>query len=82
MGALLGHFDLLPLVYGVVIFLGLWSMWRKFMTGRWLQLLIEVAVFWLVFSLHAGTMTGGFAATVAALLAGIFFKPTKRRTKA
>ena len=31
------------------------------------------AVFWLVFTLHGHSMTGGFAATIAALLAGVFF---------
>lgn len=67
----LGHVDLAPLVYGVVIFLGLWSMWRKLMKGKYLALCIEVGVFILVFKLHGGTMAGGFAATVAALLAGI-----------
>lgn len=69
----LGHFDLTPLFYGVVIFLGLWAMWAKLLNGRWLALVIEVFVFWLVFKLHGGTMAGGFAATLAALLAGFIF---------
>ena len=65
------HGSLEPLIYGVIIFLGLFSMWWKFTRGKYLALVIEVSVFILVFKLHGGTMAGGFAATVAALLAGI-----------
>lgn len=67
------HLDIMPLVYGIVIFLGLWSMWAKLTSGRFIALVIEVGVFWLVFSLHGGTMAGGFAAAIAALLAGSVF---------
>ena len=66
-----GSFE--PLIYGVIIFLGLWSMVHKFKHGKWLALAIEVSVFVLVFKLHSGTMVGGFAATIAALLAGLVF---------
>ena len=69
----LGHLDLAPLIYGFVIFIGLWSMWSKLAHGKFLALGIEVSVFWLVFSLHGGSMTGGFSAAVAALLAGFIF---------
>lgn len=69
----LGHMDLGPLVYGLVIFLGLYSMWWKLTRHKYLSLMIEVVVFVLVFNLHGGTMAGGFAATIAALLAGVFF---------
>lgn len=64
------HLDLMPLLYGVVIFIGIASMFSKLISGRIFALIIEVGVFWLVFSLHGGTMTGGFAAAIAALLAG------------
>lgn len=66
----LGHLDVAPLFYGVLMFFGLWSMWRKFINGRWLGLIVEVTVFSLVFSLHGGTMNGGFAAMIAALISG------------
>jgi len=66
----LAHIDVMPLLYGCVMFLGIWSMWRKLISFKLFQLTIEVGVFWLVFSLHGGTMTGGFAAMTAALLAG------------
>ena len=67
----LGHIDVGPLLYGVVIFVGLYSMWHKLITGRLFSFVIEVSAFVLVFKLHGGTMAGGFAATVAALLAGV-----------
>lgn len=67
------HLNIMPLLYGVVIFLGLWSMWAKLTSGKFIAFLIEVSVFVLVFSLHGGTMAGGFAAAIAALLAGFFF---------
>ena len=66
----LAHFDVTPLIYGVVMFLGIWSMWRKLVAFKVLALTIEISVFALVFSLHGGTMAGGFAAMTAALIAG------------
>lgn len=78
MGIGLAHLDFTPLFYGVVMFLGLWSMYHKATHGQYLAFLIEVGVFVLVFKLHGGTMAGGFAAMVCALLAGSIF-PTLRR---
>ena len=73
MNVLLGHIDWGPIAYGLVIWFGLLIMWVKFTTGRWLSLSIDIAVFCIVFKLHGGSMTGGFAATIAALLAGMVF---------
>jgi hypothetical protein len=67
---LLGHMDLMPLFYGIIMFLGIWSMWHKLTTGRLGSFAIEAGVFALVFTLHGGTMAGGFAAMIAALIAG------------
>lgn len=75
----LGHLDVGPLIYGFVIFIGLWSMWAKLVSGKFLAFGIEVFVFWLVFSLHGGSMTGGMAAAFAALLAGFVLPRTLRR---
>ena len=75
----LGHLDLAPLVYGFVIFIGLWSMWAKLVSGKFLAFGIEVTVFWLVFSLHGGSMTGGFSAAVAAMLAGFILPRSLRK---
>lgn len=75
----LAHIDAAPLIYGVVIFIGLWSMWAKLLRGNFFGLGIEIFVFWLVFSLHGGTMAGGFAAAFAAVLAGLVFPRMLRR---
>lgn len=79
MNAFLSHIDLAPLFYGVVMFLGLWSMYYKFTRGHWAALTVEVLVFVLVFKLHGGSMNGGFAAMVCALLAGLFFPLVRRK---
>ncbi|MCL4682502.1 MAG: hypothetical protein KJZ92_14690 [Rhodocyclaceae bacterium] len=79
MNVLLGHIDFAPLMYGLVMFLGLMVMWWKLTHGRWLGLMIDIGVFALVFKLHGGTMQGGFAAMVAALLAGLVFPMMLRR---
>lgn len=73
------HGDILPLVYGVIMFLGILTMFVKFLWGKWLSLFIDVAVFSLVFQLHGGSMAGGFAAMIAALLAGLIFPFFLRR---
>lgn len=67
----LGHMDFMPLFYGILMFLGIWSMYYKLTHGQWLRLFIEASVFTLVFLLHGGTMAGGFSAMIAALLAGL-----------
>ena len=72
MNILFGHFNFAPLIYGILMFIGIAVMWSKLVSGRWLSLLIDIGVFTLVFSLHGGTMAGGFAAMIAALLAGMF----------
>lgn len=77
----LSHFDSMPLIYGVIMFLGLHSMYKKLMSGRIIALIIEVSVFALVFKLHGGTMAGGFSAMVCAWLAGIFMAPKRVQTR-
>lgn len=77
----LGHIDVGPLLYGVVIFFGLYSMWWKLTHRRLLGFVVELAVFIIVFKLHGGTMAGGFAATVAALIAGVAIPFTLRSKK-
>jgi len=72
MSAFLAHLDFGPVLYGIVIFIGLYSMWYKMTHGYYMRLFIEIGIFVLVFKLHGGSMTGGFAATVAALLGGFF----------
>ena len=69
----LSHRDWSPLVYGVVMFFGLLIMYWKLVHGKLFSLLIDTSIFYLVFSLHGGSMAGGFSAMVAALLAGLIF---------
>ena len=64
------HGSLEPLIYGLVIFLGIISMFYKLINGKVLSFFIEIGIFWVIFKMHGGTMTGGFAATLAALLCG------------
>ncbi len=79
MNVLLGHFDFVPLIYGILMFIGIAVMWSKLMSGSWLSLMIDIGVFTLVFRLHGGTMAGGFAAMIAALLAGMFLPMMLRK---
>jgi len=69
----LAHLDVMPLFYGIIMFLGIWSMWHKLTNGNFMGFIIEGGVFWLVFSMHGGTMAGGFSAMIAALMFGFFF---------
>ena len=75
----LAHADLGPLFYGVVIFIGLVSMWHKLINYRFFLFAAEAFVFWLVFALHGGTMTGGMSATIASLLTGIYLNLWRRK---
>lgn len=79
MGIGLGHLDLMPLFYGIIMFLGIWSMWRKLAAWRIGSFLLEAGVFALVFSLHGGTMAGGFSAMICALLAGMILGRPSRQ---
>lgn len=78
MDVFLKHIDMGPLIYGIVIFLGLYSIWWKITHNRIMAAVIEIVVFIIVFKLHGGTMAGGFAATVAALIAGVVIPLTLR----
>lgn len=73
MNVLLSHIDWGPVIYGVLMFIGLWVMYYKLVNGKWLSLAIDIGVFWLVFKLHGGSMAGGFAAMICAMLAGMVF---------
>lgn len=75
----LGHLDVMPLFYGVIMFLGIWSMWHKLRTMQLGGFAVEAGVFTLVFLLHGGTMAGGFAAMIAALIAGFVLPRSLRR---
>jgi hypothetical protein len=67
----LGHLDLFPLIYGLVVFIGLCSIWAKLSNGKILSAAAEIGVFILVFKLHGGSVAGSCAAAIASLLTGI-----------
>lgn len=73
MNVFLSHIDWSPVLYGVIMFIGIWIMFWKLMHGKFLSFFIDIAVFTLVFTLHGGSMAGGFSAMIAALLAGLVF---------
>ena len=79
MNVALLHGDAMPLVYGIIMFFGILTMFVKFLWGKYLSLAIDIAVFSLVFHLHGGSMAGGFSAMIAALLAGLVFPFFLRR---
>lgn len=79
MNAFLAHLDLMPLFYGVLMFLGLAYTWHKLLRGQIVSVGLDMFVFWLVFSLHGGTMAGGFSAMVAAALSSLIFPVMVRR---
>lgn len=79
MNVLLLHIDWGPIIYGLLMFVGLLVMYYKLLNGKWLSLFIDIGVFYLVFTLHGGTMAGGFSAMIAALLAGLVFPYMLRR---
>ena len=79
MDMLLGHMDLMPLIYGFIMFLGIWSMYHKLTTFQLFGFMVEAGIFSLVFYLHGGTMNGGFAAMVAALIAGQVLPRLRRK---
>ena len=82
MGVALIHGSFEPLVYGLVITLGILSIVWKLTHGRFVAGFVEIIVFIIVFKLHGGSVTGGFAATIAALLCGLiipFFVHSPRK---
>ena len=81
MNAFFGHIDAAPIFYGVLLAIGVLSMLRKLLQFDWVTLGIELFVFYVVFSMHKGTMTGGFAAAICALIVGLTFKLVVRWSK-
>lgn len=74
------HLDLGPVIYGIAVFLGLYITVWKLSHGKWLSTACDIAVFFIVFSMHGGHSTrGGLVAAIAALLAGLFFPALIKR---
>lgn len=67
------HLDVAPVIYGIAVFLGLYITVWKISRGKWLSTACDIAVFYIVFSMHNHSTTGGLVAAIAAALAGLFF---------
>lgn len=79
MNMFLGHIDAAPLFYGLLLAIGIFSMLHKLLTFDLVTLAVELSVFFVVFSMHKGTLTGGMSAAVCALIVGLLFKFFVRR---
>lgn len=72
MNVFLAHIDWSPIIYGVALFLSVMSMGWKIKRGHYVGFFAEVGVVALILLIHGGSVTGGFAATIAGLLSGWF----------
>lgn len=72
MNVFLAHIDWSPIIYGVALFLSVMSMAWKLKKGHYVGFFAEVSVVALILIVHGGSVTGGFAATIAGLLSGWF----------
>lgn len=72
MNVFLAHIDWSPIIYGVALFLSVMSMAWKIKRGHYVGFFAEVGVVALILLIHGGSVTGGFAATIAGLLSGWF----------
>lgn len=63
-----GSFE--PIIYGICLFLSFVSMAWKFKRGSYYGLTVEIMVVTIILLVHGGSVTGGFAATIAGLLSG------------
>lgn len=72
MNVFLAHIDWSPIIYGVALFLSIMSMAWKIKRGHYVGFFAEVGVVTLILIVHGGSVTGGFAATIAGLLSGWF----------
>lgn len=64
-----GSFE--PIIYGICLFLSVVSILWKVKRANYLGAVAEVTVVGLILVIHGGSVTGGFAATIAGLLSGI-----------
>lgn len=83
MNLFLTHIDWSPIIYGLCLFLSVMSMAWKLKRRQYVGFFAEVSVVALILIIHGGSVTGGFAATIAGLLSGWFMpfmfrgKPTE-----
>ena len=66
------HSSMEPIIYGLCLFLSVMSMAWKIKRQQYVGFFAEVFVVALILIIHGGSVTGGFAATIAGLLSGWF----------
>lgn len=66
-----GHVDALPFIYGLMIALNLIILVVKIKKHKWFSVVIDCAVFYGIFSMHGGSMTGSLAALIAATVTSL-----------
>ena len=72
MNLFLSHIDWSPILYGIALFLSIMSMAWKVKRNNYTGFVVELCVVALILVVHGGSVTGGFAATIAGLLSGWF----------
>ena len=80
------HSSLEPIIYGICLFLSVMSMAWKIKRSQYFGFFAEVLIVGLILVIHGGSVTGGFAATIAGLLSGwaipiMFYKPRTQHTE-
>lgn len=64
------HTSLEPIMYGVALFLSFLSLAYKVKRNNYIGFAVELTVVSIILMVHGGSVTGGFAATIAGLLSG------------
>lgn len=70
MNVFLTHIDWSPVLYGIALFLSVMSMAWKLKRQQYAGFIVEILVVAVILIVHGGSVTGGFAATIAGLLSG------------
>jgi hypothetical protein len=78
MGVFLSHFNMEPIIYGLIIILGVIVVLVKIVTLNISGAILDITIFYAVFKMHGGTLQGGMAAAVAALIGGMIIGPILR----
>jgi hypothetical protein len=73
------HVDALPFIYGIFIAINLTILVLKIKNFKIFSAAVDIAVFWGIFQMHGGTMTGSLAALIAATVSSLIFPLIFRR---
>lgn len=78
MGVWLSHLDMTPIFYGMILAVWFMIIVYHVFSAKLMAVVIDIAVFFIVISLHGGTMTGGMAATVCGVIVSLLAPPMVR----